>query len=1169
MNRVLSVALIGLVIITSSALAQGGPPSYRFEAMTHNDTLFSFDGISVDINELEQVVFRAAFLNGSPQPMGDSFNTVIWDNGTLTLVNHPPNSAGSGVYDVTQINNSGQTAGAYTPPDAHKHLHAYKTSRYGSFQELGLLPETHPPDTLFGPCNWAWGHDLNDWDQVVGIMNEGQNFFQRQDHIVIWSGGTPAKVPHPGGVSDAEATYLLPVFINNSGKVAGTNSYLDSRGFFGDASGLTPLPHNIPGVQITEVTGLSQAGHVIGKMLGKLTDPSNGQEYNQEHAFVSINGGDLIDLNESIDADWRVVSQARDVNSAGHIVGAQGFGASMWYKQGNEWAHYRLKGLVTEGDNIPNSFSNALAINEKGVILVSYATGLGATPGLLYPILQAGPIVEFPDTTVKSQVDYLWGRVLDPIDSTERWQKEMGYDSSTSSVDPNDWSEFADSLRPGDLVYVGAVVEVDSTPPGADVKLSEVIYDNGVFSDLQKRLLYPTSDEIEDTLKLLRMIHGLEIDMSVGFEAGIGLQPYITEMFQAANELLAEVTDGMFYIAEANVYNNREHYDTAQFRLSQTNDINLGPLGFSREGDSRTINPLMRYYADNGPGSFEENLEANQNWSPVPFDTDNLERNTAAPLVGAILNQLFEGVAPEWETPDHSMFTPDCPKNFKSLTEEGIDYGFYKSAYWYSGRDRKNANRLSTNSAYSLGYGSLSYSYDCYSCTNRLQRSASRIHTLYDLYPGYYVNAESVPNNGYSPYQAYWRGQTRMNYFQTWTSAGEPLQVGYKDEEDQGLANVRSYIDGPSGGLQRIGRSNLDGWVSYNIEDIADDLLTITGVSGAPFAPSTTADNPKGFILISTDSVNDGSPTYVESILKEVPPALVGVLQPGHPDSSTAKRARVDVSDINVTTELGVSISASNGRFDFQLTGTPILGGYKWEGDVDPGDNIDWDRAFMEIQTDFGPISVSEISAQETVFRAETDSQSGVSKTESADKQILLLAEIIYNFKSPSKAMGDSLSDEPTFIITTSPWYIGGAGLPSDMAQVSANHFVSAMPDYTEEVGVFLRYSDADLEFLGSVYSPEDLRICSRTFDDSLWTVHPTVVDTLARVASTVAEPNRFFTLFAEGLTTDVADGSSGSLPDRYGLSQNYPNPFNPSTTIEFSIPRRSDVKSFGNTNSR
>ena len=42
--------------------------------------------------------------------------------------------------------------------------------------------------------------------------------------------------------------------------------------------------------------------------------------------------------------------------------------------------------------------------------------------------------------------------------------------------------------------------------------------------------------------------------------------------------------------------------------------------------------------------------------------------------------------------------------------------------------------------------------------------------------------------------------------------------------------------------------------------------------------------------------------------------------------------------------------------------------------------------------------------------------------------------------------------------------------------------------------------------------------------------------------------------------TVDVEDQGSLLSPNSYNLAQNYPNPFNPTTTIQYSIPQRSNV---------
>ncbi len=44
-------------------------------------------------------------------------------------------------------------------------------------------------------------------------------------------------------------------------------------------------------------------------------------------------------------------------------------------------------------------------------------------------------------------------------------------------------------------------------------------------------------------------------------------------------------------------------------------------------------------------------------------------------------------------------------------------------------------------------------------------------------------------------------------------------------------------------------------------------------------------------------------------------------------------------------------------------------------------------------------------------------------------------------------------------------------------------------------------------------------------------------------------------------ITTDIGDDIANELPRSFVLNQNYPNPFNPGTTIEFSLPERSQAK--------
>ncbi|MFQ6115129.1 MAG: hypothetical protein ACE5NG_13790 [bacterium] len=83
----------------------------------------------------------------------------------------------------------------------------------------------------------------------------------------------------------------------------------------------------------------------------------------------------------------------------------------------------------------------------------------------------------------------------------------------------------------------------------------------------------------------------------------------------------------------------------------------------------------------------------------------------------------------------------------------------------------------------------------------------------------------------------------------------------------------------------------------------------------------------------------------------------------------------------------------------------------------------------------------------------------------------------------------------------------------------------------------------------------------SEALSNSSFRVVGTLGQTLIGVVSNLAHIHHVgFWYQTIDLVTSVEQIPSETIPTEFRLEQNYPNPFNPTTTIEFALPRRSQV---------
>jgi hypothetical protein len=136
-------------------------------------------------------------------------------------------------------------------------------------------------------------------------------------------------------------------------------------------------------------------------------------------------------------------------------------------------------------------------------------------------------------------------------------------------------------------------------------------------------------------------------------------------------------------------------------------------------------------------------------------------------------------------------------------------------------------------------------------------------------------------------------------------------------------------------------------------------------------------------------------------------------------------------------------------------------------------------------------------------------------------------------------------------------------GLETDAVQAGDAYSTSVSPSVTL-TGVnmlTIMYADEDLMAGDSGIGDESLLKMYR-WDETgnTWQYIGGLVDTARNEVTAEITGLGTYALFTTKSPVGVDDEPESELPYRFELSQNYPNPFNPTTTIEFSVPRRVQV---------
>jgi len=264
--------------------------------------------------------FSPAAINNLGQVVGtDGAQAVLYSGGGLTYLGSP-----SGRSYAYGINDAGQIVGQYGGNQAF----SYSGGAY----------------TDIGPAN-STATGINNAGQITGNVTTDSGF-----QGYVYSNGTVTSL------TPTNATYSTANGINNNGQIAGSAGEVLNEAMIFSNSGTTNLSAAIPndGSTISYAAAISDNGNTV----------INSRDYSTQtsHAYLYSNG-------VATGLDGFEIS-AHDVNNAGTVIGADGFGTGFLWQGG---VMYDINSLVTGLDGW--FIKDAIAINEFNQIAVSACRG--------------------------------------------------------------------------------------------------------------------------------------------------------------------------------------------------------------------------------------------------------------------------------------------------------------------------------------------------------------------------------------------------------------------------------------------------------------------------------------------------------------------------------------------------------------------------------------------------------------------------------------------------------------------------------------------------------------------------------------------------------------------------------------------------------------------------